>query len=88
MSKKYGKKEWNATTRVVFRKINEEEMREYAKTKEPYDKAGSYAVQGMGTLFIDRIEGSYTNVMGFPLELFLQELPLYTKIPLYQWFLP
>ena len=88
VSEKYGVAEWNATTQVTFRKISDSEIAEYAKTKEPYDKAGSYAVQGMGTVFIDKITGSYTNVMGFPLELFLKELPGYSKIPLYQWFLP
>lgn len=88
VSEKYGTQEWNATTQVIFRKISDEEIKRYAETKEPYDKAGAYAVQGMGTVFIEKIIGSYTNVMGFPLELFLQELPGYTKIPLYQWFLP
>ena len=88
VSQKYGTKEWNATTEVVFRKISDVEIKQYTETKEPYDKAGAYAVQGMGTVFIDKIIGSYTNVMGFPLELFLKELPGYTNIPLYQWFLP
>ncbi len=87
LSKKFGKVEVNAKTDVYFRTLSQKEMYEYAETKEPYDKAGSYAVQGMGTVFIERIDGSYTNVMGFPLETFLRELPGFTKIPLYQWFL-
>ena len=39
----------------------------YIKSQEPYDKAGGYAVQGMGAFFIKEIHGSYTNVMGLPL---------------------
>ena len=39
----------------------------YINSREPYDKAGAYAVQGMGAFFIKEIRGSYTNVMGLPL---------------------
>ena len=39
----------------------------YIRSQEPYDKAGGYAVQGMGAFFIKEIHGSYTNVMGLPL---------------------
>jgi septum formation protein len=52
---------------VLFREVPEEEMAWYIKTQEPYDKAGGYAVQGMGAFFIKEIHGSYTNVMGLPL---------------------
>jgi septum formation protein len=52
---------------VLFREIPEDEMAWYIKTQEPYDKAGGYAVQGMGSFFIKEIHGSYTNVMGLPL---------------------
>ena len=52
---------------VRFRDIPEDEMAWYASTEEPYDKAGGYAVQGMGAFFIKEIHGSYTNVMGLPL---------------------
>ncbi len=54
-------------TKVLFRKIAGDEMDWYAGSEEPYDKAGAYAVQGMGALFIREIRGSYTNVMGLPL---------------------
>jgi len=52
---------------VLFREIQEDEMAWYVNSPEPYDKAGGYAVQGMGAFFIKEINGSYTNVMGLPL---------------------
>jgi septum formation protein len=52
---------------VRFREIPEDEMAWYIRSQEPYDKAGGYAVQGMGAFFIKEIHGSYTNVMGLPL---------------------
>lgn len=52
---------------VRFRNIPEDEMAWYISSEEPYDKAGGYAVQGMGAFFIKEICGSYTNVMGLPL---------------------
>jgi septum formation protein len=52
---------------VRFREIPEDEMAWYIQSEEPYDKAGGYAVQGMGAFFIKEILGSYTNVMGLPL---------------------
>ncbi|NPU83132.1 MAG: septum formation inhibitor Maf [Syntrophaceae bacterium] len=52
---------------VLFKNLSDEEMNWYVRTDEPYDKAGGYAVQGMGAFFIQEIRGSYTNVMGLPL---------------------
>jgi septum formation protein len=52
---------------VSFKDISEEEIVWYAGTEEPYDKAGGYALQGMGAFFIKEIHGSYTNVIGLPL---------------------
>lgn len=52
---------------VTFRHISDDEIAWYVATPEPYDKAGSYAVQGLGAFFIKEIQGSYTNVMGLPL---------------------
>jgi len=52
---------------VLFRKIAPDEMAWYTGTKEPYDKAGAYAVQGMGGCFIREIRGSFSNVVGLPL---------------------
>jgi septum formation protein len=52
---------------VSFRELAEEEVVRYCATPEPYDKAGGYGIQGLAALFIERIEGSYTGVMGLPL---------------------
>lgn len=54
-------------SRVWFRSLRAEEIDAYLATPEPYDKAGSYGIQGQGSSFIDRIEGSYTNIVGLPL---------------------
>jgi septum formation protein len=54
-------------SKVLFRKIADDEMDRYTRSEEPYDKAGAYAVQGMAAVFIREIHGSYTNVMGLPL---------------------
>lgn len=53
-------------TKVFFRELSDREIRYYLATREPYDKAGAYAIQGIASLFIDRIEGCYFNVVGFP----------------------
>lgn len=55
------------TTKVYFRHLTEEEIARYIATKEPADKAGAYAIQGIGACFVSGIEGSYTNVVGLPL---------------------
>jgi septum formation protein len=52
---------------ILFREIADDEMAWYTGTEEPYDKAGAYAVQGMGGCFIREIRGSFSNVMGLPL---------------------
>ncbi|HIP52585.1 MAG TPA: septum formation inhibitor Maf [Chromatiales bacterium] len=54
-------------TRVWFRDVTEGEARAYWRSGEPADKAGGYAVQGLGALFIRWLEGSYSGVMGLPL---------------------
>lgn len=53
---------------VVFKPIEEDEMEWYIHTNEPYDKAGGYAVQEKGGLFVRRIRGSYSNVIGLPVS--------------------
>src|SRR5690606_37001710 len=55
------------TTRVHMKPITAGEAASYWATGEPADKAGGYGIQGIGAVFIDRIEGSYSGVMGLPL---------------------
>ena len=55
------------TTRVFFKELTSAEIEGYIATKEPFDKAGSYAIQGIGSFMVPTIEGSYTNVVGLPL---------------------
>ncbi len=61
-------------TKVRFRKLSNQEIENYLNTREPYDKAGAYAIQGQGGLFIAKIEGCYQNVIGFPLPKILKLL--------------
>lgn len=56
-------------TLVHFVKMSDAEIQAYVETKEPLDKAGAYGIQGMGGMFIDKIEGSYSNVVGLPMAL-------------------
>lgn len=53
-------------TKVTFKTLSENEIDWYLSTDEPFDKAGAYAVQGLGSFLVKRIEGSYTNVVGLP----------------------
>ncbi len=55
-------------TEVWIKKYPVEVLRAYVESGEPLDKAGSYAIQGMGAFLVERIEGSYTNVVGLPLD--------------------
>jgi septum formation protein len=52
---------------VEFRELTEDEIRRYIATREPLDKAGAYAIQGRGALFVRNLNGSYSGVMGLPL---------------------
>ena len=65
----------NDTTKVHFAKLHPEEIDYYVANFKPFDKAGSYGIQEwIGYIGIDKIEGSYFNVMGFPVHKFYQEL--------------
>lgn len=61
-------------TEVFFTDIPETELKAYVETKEPYDKAGGYAIQGTFAKYIDHFEGDYDNVVGFPWSRIEQEL--------------
>ncbi len=54
-------------TKVFFRKLSGEEIKSYVNSGEPAGKAGAYAVQGLGSLLVKRIEGDYFNIVGLPL---------------------
>lgn len=53
-------------TDVTFKELSQNEIEWYIHTKEPFDKAGAYAIQGLGTFLVKAIKGSYTNVVGLP----------------------
>ncbi len=55
------------TTKVTFRKISEQEIKNYIKTGESMDKAGAYGIQGRASKFVSHIDGDYFNVVGLPL---------------------
>jgi septum formation protein len=57
------------TSRVRMAPLTPEQIAWYVETGEPMDKAGSYAVQGIGALFVEEVHGNYTNVVGLPLPL-------------------
>lgn len=65
----HGGQEWSEveSTRVVFSPLTEDEVRDYCASGEPMDKAGAYALQGKGAIFVEGIVGSHTNVVGLPL---------------------
>lgn len=61
-------------TKVYFKKITDEEIDLYIKTKEPFDKAGGYAIQERGSIFIEKIEGDFFNAVGLPIYSLAREL--------------
>lgn len=68
-------------TRVRFRPLTTEEIARYVATGEPLDKAGAYAAQGLGAIFIAGIRGCYFNVVGLPLARLAQVLKELVWIP-------
>ena len=63
-----------ASTRVWFAAMSEWEIADYVESGEPMDKAGGYAIQGLASKFVERIEGCYFNVMGLPVGLVYRHL--------------
>ncbi len=62
------------STRVHFRDLDAEDVENYIQTGDPFDKAGAYGIQDGSALFVDRIEGDFYTVVGFPLSRFAQDL--------------
>ena len=66
---------------VKFAPLNADDVARYVATEEPLDKAGAYAVQGKGAVFVEAIEGSYSNVVGLPLSYLKHLLGLLVERP-------
>jgi septum formation protein len=69
-----GRMEDLAVTNVTFHPLSPETVSWYLASGEPYDKAGAYAIQGLASRFVARIEGSYSNVVGLPVDLVCRHL--------------
>ena len=74
ISGKVQEKVFTCETSVTFCKITDDLLETYLSTKESLDKAGSYGIQGSALTFISGLEGSYSNVVGFPIDRFIDEL--------------
>lgn len=66
-------------TRVTFYKLTDDEISAYLDTGEPYDKAGSYGIQGKGALLVRQIEGDYYNVVGLPVAALARALAQFRR---------
>ena len=71
-------RDW-AATHVWFSAMSRREIREYAASGEPLDKAGAYAIQGLASRYVERIEGCYFNVVGLPVGLVYHHLQVLRK---------
>jgi septum formation protein len=65
---------FHAVTKVFFRELSEAAIFEYLAKTSPLDKAGAYGIQDHGEMIVERIEGSYENVMGLPVEMVVEAL--------------
>jgi septum formation protein len=65
---------WSHSTRVAMSPMSPETISRYVSSGEPMDKAGSYAIQGLGLQFVESIEGSYSNVVGLNITSLMREL--------------
>lgn len=72
-------------SKVKIRALTPAMIERYVASGEPMDKAGSYAAQGMGMALIERIDGSYTNVVGLPMSQILMDIEKLCKVPLFSW---
>ena len=67
-------KTFSETTSVLFRELNDWEIKGYIATGEPFDKAGGYGIQGFGGLLVKSIKGCYYNVVGLPVPSLVEQL--------------
>jgi len=72
---------FTVTTKVTFADLSDDNINWYLDTGEPFDKAGSYAIQGSGGSFITSIDGSYSNVVGLPMAEVVAALPAQLRRP-------
>lgn len=70
-------------TEVSFRELSPELIKRYWQTQEPRDKAGGYGIQGMGAVFVEELVGSYSGVVGLPIEILYPMLNTF-KVPYWQ----
>jgi len=71
----------HSLSQVTFRPMSDAEINAYVMTGEPMDKAGSYGIQGKGSVFVERLEGDFYSVMGLPLNLLYQMLLAFEVSP-------
>ncbi len=71
------------STQVSFKELSQQEIEKYVQSDEPIGKAGAYGIQGIGVLFVKEIVGSYSNVMGLPLERLSEILDQDFKMPIW-----
>lgn len=70
---------FHEVSQVTFYELNDEEIKHYVATKEPFDKAGAYGIQGKGAFLVEKIEGDYYNIVGLPISRLYRELKGYLK---------
>ncbi|HKD04255.1 MAG TPA: Maf family protein [Bryobacteraceae bacterium] len=70
-----------ASTSVWFSPMSPEEIAEYVASGEPMDKAGAYGIQGLASRYIERVEGSYTNVVGLPVAMVYRMVAAFGDFP-------
>lgn len=70
---------FSVQTKVKMFEFTDEEIEEYIATDEPFDKAGSYGIQGKGSLLVEKIDGDYFNVVGLPISRLNRVLKLFNR---------
>jgi septum formation protein len=78
-------KVFSIESHVTFDNIDPKTLELYLDSEESLDKAGAYGIQGKGLIFISHLEGSYSNVVGFPLNDFIRELKIFLEVGSDDW---